>query len=333
MSSRLTFLDAARGIAVLLVVVSHGIEQLLHATYSRSSGEFHYGHFGVFLFFFCSGFIIPASIERHHSLSRFWAGRFFRLYPPYWFAIGLLLLAGVTTTRDLPTVLANLTMLQPIFGYNHLVSFFWTLTVEIIFYLLVSVLFIVGLHRQGVAVALLLLLGTMSIEVAARLLRGYAFPYGVLTNLAAMSVGTVFYSFGQHEISRRQLLIVLAVAAVALGLPAWLSYPGFLLARLAALLCFWLLFVLRAAHFPRWLCFVGRISYSVYLLHILPIRLVDPPGGALVSIAVWVALALLLGTASYYGVERQAIATGRATMAKQATPAPKNNAPEGPTSS
>ncbi|HEX5501271.1 MAG TPA: acyltransferase family protein, partial [Thermomicrobiales bacterium] len=76
-SARLGFLDALRGVAVLAVVGVH-LGERLFAGYGRVvESRFALGHFGVTLFFLCSGFIIPVSLERQGSLRRFWARRFF----------------------------------------------------------------------------------------------------------------------------------------------------------------------------------------------------------------------------------------------------------------
>ena len=68
------------------MVISHGAAAYVSGTAEFDSHIFRFGQFGVVLFFLCSGFIIPASLERHGSLQGFWISRFFRLYPIYWVA-------------------------------------------------------------------------------------------------------------------------------------------------------------------------------------------------------------------------------------------------------
>src|SRR5262245_66328571 len=86
--SRLLFLDALRGIAAMAVFISHAAERVSPILRDIVHTRFDLGHFGVTLFFLCSGFIIPFSLERQNSLPRFWIIRAFRLYPLYWFTIG-----------------------------------------------------------------------------------------------------------------------------------------------------------------------------------------------------------------------------------------------------
>src|SRR6266480_3962126 len=78
---RLGFLDVARGLAALLVLLSHAFGHLPAAA--------ALGRTGVLLFLVVSGFIIPASLEQGGSNARFWLRRFFRLFPLYWASIAL----------------------------------------------------------------------------------------------------------------------------------------------------------------------------------------------------------------------------------------------------
>jgi hypothetical protein len=71
---RLEFLDALRGIAALAVALQHGAEILWPAYLRWSIEVFRPGEYGVFVFFICSGFIIPASLEKYGSVARFWIG-------------------------------------------------------------------------------------------------------------------------------------------------------------------------------------------------------------------------------------------------------------------
>ncbi|UIF89498.1 acyltransferase family protein (plasmid) [Cupriavidus necator] len=65
------FLDALRGVAVLLVVLSHFGEG--HSEFLRDliSSTFQFGQAGVSLFFLISGYIIPRSINGASSLGVF----------------------------------------------------------------------------------------------------------------------------------------------------------------------------------------------------------------------------------------------------------------------
>ena len=65
------WLDGLRAVAVLLVVYAHLSRYLLCGAREVSSEWLHAGTAGVMLFFLVSGYIIPASLERHGSLRAF----------------------------------------------------------------------------------------------------------------------------------------------------------------------------------------------------------------------------------------------------------------------
>src|SRR5689334_13222473 len=80
---RLAWLDGLRAVAVLLVLYAHVSRYVLTDVRAFTSEWLHAGPAGVMLFFLVSGYIIPASLERHGSLRRFWVGRAGRLIPLY----------------------------------------------------------------------------------------------------------------------------------------------------------------------------------------------------------------------------------------------------------
>jgi hypothetical protein len=154
---RLEFLDAVRGIAAFTVAVQHSLD-FNYPSYVRWSHEvFRPGEWGVVLFFISSGFIVPVSLERYNSVGRFWIGRFFRLYPLYWavsaaalilFAFNRYALGGDYTLHWVRATAANLTMAQEFIGQPHVLGQAWTLSYELVFYGVVSVLFLLGLHKS-----------------------------------------------------------------------------------------------------------------------------------------------------------------------------------------
>ncbi|MFC6886839.1 MULTISPECIES: acyltransferase family protein [Actinomadura] len=151
---RLAWLDALRGWAALLVALHHASYAYLPSARAALVGVFDPGWYGVLVFFLVSGYIVPASLERHGSVRRFWLGRFFRIYPllavacllavmP--FLLGLRgLRAGLERYDPVTAVLAHLTMLQDLLAVPNAMNVLWTLSYEMAFYLLVVALFVVG---------------------------------------------------------------------------------------------------------------------------------------------------------------------------------------------
>ncbi|HEX2074539.1 MAG TPA: acyltransferase [Geodermatophilus sp.] len=159
-NGRLEFLDALRGIAALVVAVQHLGEVIWPEMVVFSHVWWRPGEFGVLVFFICSGFIIPASMERRGDLAEFWIGRVFRLFPLYLTVLVLGLLAFATPWsapdpgyRPVTDSLINATMLQVFSTRPLVIGASWTLGYEMVFYLLMTVLFMLGWHRRSAGIA------------------------------------------------------------------------------------------------------------------------------------------------------------------------------------
>ena len=173
---RLRWLDALRGVAVLAVVAEHltylvfrPLRQLVIVPWFDS------GKFGVMLFFLVSGYIIPASLERHGDVRRFWISRAFRLYPALIAAVGALLalyavgavsLDGRLNTGPLTALVAHATLLQDVLGVHNFLNVLWTLSYEMLFYLLTTALFVLGWQRQDGKIAVGCALGAVFLAPA-----------------------------------------------------------------------------------------------------------------------------------------------------------------------
>ena len=162
-AARLGWLDALRGLAALAVVFQHSGPTLDDGFFTLIQRRLDPGVFGVFLFFLISGYIVPASLERRGDLRAFWTGRLFRIYPLYLvvFVLALVLLPaahpGVSSwVHEHPwlSVSADGLLLQDLLGVGNGLTVGWTLGYEMIFYYLVSVLFLVGWHRRSAPVAI-----------------------------------------------------------------------------------------------------------------------------------------------------------------------------------
>ena len=107
------------------------------------------GDYGVFVFFIISGYIVPASLERKGSVRTFWVSRLFRLYPLYLLAVGIALAlylvhigSCVARARTRTTsILSQLLMMSNVLAGQNLPNVVWSLSYEMIFYLLLTALF------------------------------------------------------------------------------------------------------------------------------------------------------------------------------------------------
>jgi peptidoglycan/LPS O-acetylase OafA/YrhL len=160
--NRLAWLDVLRGVAALCVVFNHfGYfvpRQLQSAVYQWINP----GDYGVFVFFIISGYIVPASLERKGSVRTFWVSRLFRLYPLYLLAVGIAVALWMAHFGSLrgenadpeTSALSQLLMMSNVLGGANLPNVVWSLSYEMIFYLLLTALFMTGLHRRSSRYAL-----------------------------------------------------------------------------------------------------------------------------------------------------------------------------------
>jgi len=116
---------------------------------------FNLGMYGVLVFFLVSGYIIPASLEHRGDVRSFWISRLFRLYPLYLLVIGLVLVMAiwVPVRMEVPrrpsSVAAHLSMLLDVVHMGGVADPMWTLSYEMVFYLIVTALFVGGVHRRS----------------------------------------------------------------------------------------------------------------------------------------------------------------------------------------
>src|SRR5476651_2004832 len=149
---RLLELDCLRGIAVILVIT-------FHFTLGEPDLKpyFRFGCTGVDLFFMISGFVIFLTIEKTKHYKDFLISRFSRLYPAYWTGVTVttLFILGwsfaIKSHHSFPGLkdyAVNLTMFPSYFNVRYIDGVYWTLLVELLFYLLILCVFLAKkLHR------------------------------------------------------------------------------------------------------------------------------------------------------------------------------------------
>jgi peptidoglycan/LPS O-acetylase OafA/YrhL len=328
---RLDFLDAARGLAALFVLAEHGMAACVPGYLAWARDHVDLGQVGVVLFLLISGFIIPVSLEQGGSNARFWLRRCFRLFPAYWLSIvvgfGCYCCCDAICFPPLETGdwLLNLTMLQGFCNRPHLWGVFWTLQLELVIYGACSLLFTVGLLRRADWIAGLVLAGYLGIGLAQPLLLDK--PFGINGRrflYFAPLVGLVAQRCWAGQSWRGTLPALMLGQAFLLPAVWWVNHAWFPAAMTAACLrelagtwglayaCFFLLLATRRWQLPA-ACWLGRISYSVYLLHPFVLALVGltdlPPWAFLPAL---LAGTLLVADLAYRFVEVPGIATGRA---------------------
>lgn len=311
-SQRFLALDTLRGVAILMVIFGHFLPnrivfgQLAHHVASLGRG-------GVLLFFLLSGYLIFRNVERQDT-TIFLSRRLFKIFPAYSINVALIFLFGFVTAGhwNLKLLLANLFMVQDIFGQDLLNDVFWTLLIEIKFYAFIALQYLLLRDRGTLVVPLVFIV----VNAAIWLTRGYASL--LLTFFPAFYVGIQIY---RAECRNWDFIGTLTacgmVALVALSLFMFDDYYGgwsavYLVGEAGLLALF-----LRRDISSRVLNFFGRVSYSDYLYHAslgyLIFTLLAPStwAGNLASVLVVIVLTTVVAYISFRLIEVPMVAFGK----------------------
>lgn len=281
----------------------------------------NFGRFGVLLFFLISGYVIPFSFSGDLPLRRFAVTRIFRLYPAYWLSLSMAALLGAGTSS---TILLNLTMLQRAFQAPDVVGAYWSLYYELCFYGLCGFLFVAGALKKS---SILALLAAISLTLHIELCLTDKLPpiwYEGFEFIGFMLAGSVFRrAYLDHDpVAMRwatpmvALLVITGLVGAgliksqAMNLNAFMSVRAMGLSPILAVLIFQFSDRIRL-DWPG-MRYIGKISYSVYLIHgVVLIAL-----GSLNLSPTYFVIGLIMGTLalsvlSYYLVEVPANSLGR----------------------
>ena len=288
-----------------------------------------WGHFGVELFFIISGFVILMTLTRERDIKGFVASRVARLYPAYWCAMLLTTLVAWRLETMGPStgeVLANLTMLQGYMLLPDIDASYWTLTLELDFYLVMGgLLYFRQLGRIAVlAVVLMLTLHGLHLAEALGL------PTPALEFRAAQYAGWFVIGvclFRLTTIADRWTVaaLLLALSYAAWGGPPRSGSPGGLLYFPLALGFTGLVWFAVRRRLPLLrlapLVWLGDISYPLYLLHqrigtdvMGQLHFLGVPGPATTCLAI--ALVVMLAAAAHALVELPGRRWVRAMLAR-----------------
>jgi peptidoglycan/LPS O-acetylase OafA/YrhL len=358
-------LTGMRGVAAFLVFLYHyealhpGIRLDLAVPLIGSILQFPlgFGFAGVDIFFVLSGFLLTLPFARAAlgekqgpQLSRYFKRRFLRVFPAYYAQLFIILAIGgwfVTwAPQTAASFIAHLLMFFNI-GWNPvkpMVGVWWTLPVEMGFYLLLPLL--APFMRPGRWIPVLL--GGLILSMVYRswaaahfgpLGSGHAFlaasqlPGNLAEFLLGASAALLVQFVSLHDRPRPaawklDLLFVLGLLIPAIwlwqvvlsaGAEYWLGHWGMVVAPLAlglplSMAVLGLYWGSRVGNFllaNRVIYFLGLISYSLYLWHFVVMQQIQLLiGDAYASLPHWVTFPLAVvaviavASASYYLVER-----------------------------
>lgn len=282
--NRIQELDSLRGIAALVVLIFHfSLLQPNLLAFTK------FGVTGVDLFFIISGFVITMSLERVQFGYQFVINRFSRLYPTYWTAVIFTFVIicinksffGFEPQNPLPTsdFFYNLTMFQYYFGVKDLDGPYWTMIIEMLFYIVMGYLFLTKSLKSAVAILIpLILLGTVLTEFHwfQPFSMAYFKNFPLAQSLPLFVAGILFYRLftkDKWKLLNISLIIGCYFLQVLLFTKVgranyYISHPEYK-AVLAIYFVLFVLFVFGKLKFivNRTTLFLGKISFALYLIH------------------------------------------------------------------
>ncbi len=289
----------SRGIAAIAVVWWHTKGAYLSTSWL--SGFNVSGRFAVLLFFILSGYLMGVGfVEKRYrfdrkGLKKFYWNRFLRIYPLLFFvsilSICVLLWKGVTIDISLKPLMEQFLMVQ----WNHIhytyVGVFWTLGVEIQFYLILPLLLYLQWQTSNQARASL---STFVFLLLINQVWFFYLPDNFVSNDRSLLVCLVHFQAGifmstlkpyfqEKALSFRSWQLVLIAGAALLllycsnflyhtDIKQFQSWQGTLLTDLFGCLILVLHIVMetksiRLNFFTEFLAILGVLSYGVYAWH------------------------------------------------------------------
>ncbi|MBW4570142.1 MAG: acyltransferase [Tolypothrix carrinoi HA7290-LM1] len=323
------FIDALRGIAALWVVFYHTdpdvrlfeLSKLLPNWFTVVA--FKWGSLGVSIFFVLSGFVIAYSLREAKIdfgyFKRFSLRRLTRLSPPYYVAIIVALgfafissyvkhvaFAPMGESLSFERLLTHLFYLQGIFGHKNIDDVYWTLCLEVQFYLVFCALLAIA---QWLDFSCKWRYAKAAVFVSAATVAAL-FPLGVFPDNGrpviflplwyAFLLG-VFAYWSWRDKLKPIFFYLYAGLVLTAGIVNSLNF-----AIASAITAILILEAGRANRMEwlnwRWLQFLGKISYSLYLTHVYLLGIVFFLGYKILGRHLWSEiLCLVLGIAICIG--------------------------------
>lgn len=283
-TGRLTELDSLRGLAALSVMVFHYAyffkQRMKYDAIPQF--DFNVGETGVDLFFIISGFVILLTLERTKRPVDFIISRLTRLYPTFW--VSLTLTVAAVLIFGLPFlvpsfkfIMANYTMVPVFFRLGTFDGVYWSLAVELTFYMLMFGIYLAGALKHIDKIAWAIVLGSVLYKLSYL----YVMPnlvslhylFGLLRHLPLFMAGITFYQIYTKQFTwARGTLLLVSLPATVFTFDMR-HYSADTYWHIGAIIVFYLLFLAIVYNKASWLnlkplLWLGSISYPLYLLHL-----------------------------------------------------------------
>lgn len=256
-------IEVTRGLASLGVCVVHMGMLAEYNSYPAVNYIVNSGQLGVIMFFIISGFIMPYSLYKNNykinDFFRFIIKRSIRIDPPYYILLALTLLFLIKSEQiNLKNIIYNIFYLVPFVKTSYWYdTIFWTLGIEIQFYIILGLCYPLLMKLKMPYLIIILLLCFHSGKFAGWADRRFILAYGHFFALGFLAflvkVKKIPTNFGIG------LLIFLCLEM------------AFLIAIRYVVICLFtiLLIMVVPPIKNRIMTFLAKISYSLYLVHML----------------------------------------------------------------
>jgi peptidoglycan/LPS O-acetylase OafA/YrhL len=331
---RIQEIDALRGFAAIAVVLFHfalGKDEIKYG--------FNIGSTGVDLFFIISGFVIFLSIQQSKNWNVFLWNRAVRLYPAYWACVtittALIILKNQSiyfpketfecSNNILLKYIANLTMFNYYLKFDYIDQPYWTLTIELCFYLLIAIfLFTKRIkHIETIGAFLSICCFICSFHFIAHNIFGHKIIMLIplLKYFPLFYSGILLYLMKFENLSPKRFCFFLLTMIFQCyifynnGFLFFLNFYEYTL----SLVCIYSLFILYLFNKLSFIIngttiWLGKISYSLYLIHqYLGVSIILPFLMNVMGLNFWTAiflaliLLLVLATAIHKYIEKPAL--------------------------
>ena len=314
-TSRIPELDGIRGVAILIVIVWHYVNNyLIHTDSSIVNFIFWFTcNFwnGVDLFFILSGLLIGGILLKYKNSKNyfrtFYLRRIFRIFPVYYFLLGMYVILIFAKPNLTGTSLFNnsipvwsyalycqnyLMIIKQSFGAGWL-SVTWSLAIEEQFYLLLPALIFL-INRKFLTILIVFLI------ILAAVLRFFSYPDNFLTYMsfqcrmdnlfAGVLIAMLFEKEKNVDFLKTKRTIIYAIFFILSGLMLYISYHNlnkfnnlnslnysYFMLFFSTLIIIAVLFkdsiIAKILRF-KLLRQIGTVSYGIYLFHVIVIDLV-----------------------------------------------------------
>ncbi|MCM2454919.1 acyltransferase [Rhizobium sp. CG4] len=286
---KIRYLDGLRGVAILLVFMIHAGGWGLRSIGNIGNSIADHGKYGVTIFFVASAYVICLSASKafegeDYNWKAFYVRRFFRIAPMYFLTLVVsLLLRQPDAWPSTASIISHFTFLNVLYPRyaNDILYVEWSIAVEMAFYAIFPLVLIASRRNLTLIAGAAIFFALPSLRHGIYALIGgdlfefrhYTLPWHAYAFLCGV------LAFHYRETLKNPQYFFVALAALAMQLIVGEgSWSGPVFAAVTAI-------VVIDGHHNGWsekvlsfkpLTFIGKVSFSLYLIHSMCISVLGP---------------------------------------------------------